>query len=102
MSWSVRQSYRRPFDVDIRYLTEIDGRTFPTYVSWLILTFALTLTGCPVISVPCGFTESGLPVGIQIMAPWKEEGYLLGVAALFEQAAGLSGLVPLEPRGPCE
>ena len=89
-----------PFDVDIRYLTEIDGRTFPTYVSWLILTFALTLTGCPVISVSCGFTESGLPVGIQIMAPWKEEGYLLGVASLFEQAAGLSGLVPLEPRAP--
>ena len=89
-----------PFDVDIRYMTEIDGHTFPTYISWLILTFALTLTGCPVISVPCGFTASGLPVGIQIMAPWKEEGYLLGVAALFEQAAGLSGLVPLEPRTP--
>ena len=89
-----------PFDVDVRYLTEIDGHTFPTYISWLILTFALTLTGCPVISVPCGFTESGLPVGIQIMAPWREEGYLLGVAALFEQAAGLSGLVPVEPRGP--
>ena len=89
-----------PFDVDIRYLTEIDGRSFPTYVSWLILTFALTLTGCPTISVPCGFTESGLPVGIQIMAPWREEGYLLGVAALFEQAAGLSNLVPLDPRSP--
>ena len=89
-----------PFDVDIRYLTEIDGRSFPTYVSWLILTFALTLTGCPVISVPCGFTASGLPVGLQIMASWKEEGYLLGVAALFEQAAALSNLVPLEPRSP--
>ena len=87
-----------PFDVDIRYLTEIDGHTFPTYISWLILTFALTLTGCPVISVPCGFTESGLPVGIQIMAPWREEGYLLGVAALFEQAAGLNDLAPRNPR----
>ncbi len=87
-----------PFDVDIRYLTEIEGHAFPTYISWLILTFALTLTGCPVISVPCGFTKSGLPVGIQIMAPWKEEGYLLGVSALFEQAVGISGLVPLDPR----
>ena len=87
-----------PFDVDIRYLTEMEGHTFPTYISWLILTFALTLTGCPVISVPCGFTKSGLPVGIQIMAPWKEEGFLLGVAALFEQAAGISHLVPLDPR----
>ncbi len=89
-----------PFDVDIRYLTEMEGHTFPTYISWLILTFALTLTGCPVISVPCGFTASGLPVGIQIMAPWKEEGYLLGVAALFEQSAGISALAPVDPRPP--
>ncbi len=89
-----------PFDVDIRYLTEIEDHTFPTYIGWLILTFALTLTGCPIISVPCGFTETGLPVGIQIMAPWKEEGYLLGVAALFEQAAGISGLSPIDPRQP--
>ncbi len=91
-----------PFDVDIRYLTEMEGHTFPTYISWLILTFALTLTGCPIISVPCGFTKSGLPVGIQIMAPWKEEGFLLGVAALFEQAAGISDLVPIDPRPPSD
>ena len=91
-----------PFDVDTRYLTEMEGHTFPTYISWLILTFALTLTGCPVISVPCGFTKSGLPVGLQIMAPWREEGYLLGVSALFEQAAGISGLVPIEPHQPSE
>ena len=90
-----------PFDVDIRYLTEMEGHAFPTYISWLILTFALTLTGCPTISVPCGFTKSGLPVGIQIMAPWKEEGYLLGISALFEQAAAISHLVPLDPRTPC-
>ena len=86
-----------PFDVDVRYLTEVNGEQFDTYVSWLIMTFALTLTGCPAISVPCGFTESGLPVGLQIMAPWKEEGYLLGASALFENAAGLSKLVPLDP-----
>ena len=87
-----------PFDVDVRYLTEIEGKPFETYVSWLILTFALTLTGCPAISVPCGFTRSGLPVGLQIMAPWRQEGYLLGAAGMFEDAAGLSGLVPLDPR----
>ncbi len=87
-----------PFDVDIRYLTEVNGVEFDTYISWLIMTFALTLTSAPAISVPCGFTESGLPVGLQIVAPWKEEGYLLGASALFEDAAGLSGLVPMDPR----
>ena len=89
-----------PFDVDVRYLTEIEGQPFPTYISWLIMTFALTLTGCPAISVPCGFTASGLPVGLQIVGPWREEGFLLGVAALFEEAAGLGSLAPIDPRVP--
>ena len=89
-----------PFDVDVRYLSEVNGVEFDNYIAWLIMTFALTLTGCPAISVPCGLTESGLPVGLQIMAPWKEEGYLLGASALFEDATGLSKLVPLDPRTP--
>jgi amidase len=87
-----------PFDVDIRFLTEVEGVELPTYIGWLLMTFALTLTGCPIISVPCGFTESGLPVGVQIMAPWKEEAYLLSVASAFEQEVGISESVPLEPR----
>ncbi len=87
-----------PFDVDIRYLTEVEGRSFPTYISWLIMTFALTLTGCPAISVPCGFTRSGLPVGLQIMAPWREEGFLLGASALFEQARGIADMTPISPK----
>ncbi len=89
-----------PFDVDVRYLSEVNGVEFDNYIAWLVMTFALTLTSCPAISIPCGFTESGLPVGLQIVAPWKEEGYLLGASALFEDAAGLSKLVPLDPRTP--
>jgi amidase len=87
-----------PFDVDIRYLTEVEGTQLSTYIGWLFMTYALTLTGCPIISVPCGFTESGLPVGVQIMAPWKEEGFLISVASAFEQAVGISDSVPLDPR----
>ena len=83
-----------PFDVDTRYLAELDGVPFDTYVSWLILTFAITLLGCPAISVPCGFTKAGLPVGLQIAAPWREEGYLLGASALFENAAGVVDMTP--------
>ena len=83
-----------PFDVDTRYLAELDGVPFDTYVSWLILTFAITLLGCPAISIPCGFTKAGLPVGLQIVAPWREEGYLLGASALFERAAGVADMAP--------
>ena len=56
-----------PFDVDMRYPTEINGVQLETYITWSLITYALTLTACPVISVPCGFTQSGFadhgPVG---------------------------------------
>ena len=87
-----------PFDVDVRYVTEINGVQLDNYISWALITFAITLTGCPAISVPCGFTRSGLPVGLQIVGPWGREDLLLGAAALFEEAAGLAGTVPLDPR----
>ncbi len=87
-----------PFDHRVRYLTEMDGVPFPTYVSWLVMTFAITLVGCPAISVPCGFTAAGLPVGLQIVAPIGGERRLLAAAALFEEAAGLSRRLPIDPR----
>ena len=86
-----------PFDANIRYLKELDGVRFETYIDWLVLTFAITLTSCPAISVPCGFTKSGLPVGLQIIAPPFAEASLLGVAALIEEMSGLSGEVPVDP-----
>ncbi len=47
------------------------GGMYKVQLSWLILTLAITLLGCPAISVPCGFTKAGLPVGLQIVAPWR-------------------------------
>ena len=44
-----------PFDVDQRYVEEAGGVRFETYVRWLVMSFALTLTSCPSISIPCGF-----------------------------------------------
>ena len=86
-----------PFDVEQRYVEEAGGVRFETYVSWLVMSFALTLTSYPSISVPCGFTSSGLPVGLQLMSPRAEEAGLLSAAALFEAACGLSGRLPLDP-----
>lgn len=89
-----------PFDADTRYLEELEGQAFDSYISWLIMTFALTLTTCPAVSVPCGFTPDGLPVGLQITGPQRGEAQVLAGAAMFERAAGLAGLVPIDPRGP--
>ena len=88
-----------PFDVDIRYVEKVGDHEFANYVDWLYITFAITLTGCPAISVPCGFTESGLPVGLQLVGCPRGEAELLGYAAKFEEMSGLADLVPMDPRG---
>jgi aspartyl-tRNA(Asn)/glutamyl-tRNA(Gln) amidotransferase subunit A len=44
------------------------------------------LAGVPAASVPCGFTENGLPIGLQLLAPWQEDARLLDLAALLEEA----------------
>jgi len=85
------------YDIDQAYVTEAGGVKFDNYVSWLVMSFALTLTACPSISVPCGFTASGLPVGLQITAPRANEATLLSAAALFEQAIDLNSGVPIDP-----
>jgi aspartyl-tRNA(Asn)/glutamyl-tRNA(Gln) amidotransferase subunit A len=51
-----------------------------------VFTLSANLAGIPGISVPCGFSEDGLPIGLQIMAPHFNEGMLLKVAYNFEQA----------------
>lgn len=86
-----------PFDHRMRYLEEIGGRKFDTYISWLVLTFAITLTGTPAISVPVGFTKSGLPVGLQIVARPRGEAELLALSALLESDLGLAAGVPIDP-----
>jgi len=52
------------------------------------LTRFAAFTGQPAISVPCGFTGDGLPIGLQLIGRWYEEPVLLGAAHAYEQAAG--------------
>ncbi len=87
-----------PFDVNTRYLGEMNGVAFDNYVDWLAITFALTLTSCPVLCVPCGFTASGLPVGLQIAGPPRAEAAVLAAGALLEEAAALAPRLPIDPR----
>lgn len=86
-----------PFDATERYVTEVDGVAFDNYIDWVFHTFAITLTACPALSLPCGFTASGLPVGLQLVGPPRGEGELLSFAAHLEQMLGLSGSVPVDP-----
>jgi amidase len=74
-----------PFDADEEYPQAINGRAQETYLDWMRSNFLITVTGCPSISVPAGFTTEGWPVGVQIVAPPKAERRLLEVAHAFEQ-----------------
>jgi amidase len=76
-----------PFSVEQPYLREINGKPLRDYTEWFYLTYAITLTGLPAISVPCGFTRSGLPIGLQIVGRRRQEAAVLRAAAAFEAAA---------------
>ena len=54
---------------------------------------------CPALSLPCGFTATGLPVGLQMVAPPHGEAKLLGGAKVLEDILGLRGTTPIDPRG---
>ncbi len=50
------------------------------------LTRLAPFTGQPAISVPCGFTAGGLPIGMQLIGRWYREADLLRLAHAYEQA----------------
>jgi amidase len=75
-----------PFPIDHEYPTEVDGVAMTTYIDWMESCWCITVTGLPAMSVPCGFTADGLPVGIQLVGRrWDDLG-LLRLAHAFEQA----------------
>ncbi len=86
-----------PFPVDQAYPTEIGGERLTSYIDWMFLTFVLSLTGCPAMSIPCGFTRSGLPVGLQLVARSHAEAPLLAAARLLEEDLAFPR-TPIEPR----
>ena len=85
------------FPVEQRYITEIDGQSCETYIDWFAITFILTLTACPILSIPCGFTDQGLPVGLQLVGKPRGEAALLRAAAWIEQEFGLASQLPIDP-----
>jgi amidase len=86
------------FDVELRMPATVDGKKLETYLGASLITAAMTMTALPAIAVPCGFDRYGRPVGLQMVGRHRGEAELLQAAILFEQAMGLSSLVPIDPR----
>ena len=87
-----------PFPVENRYVAECAGKKFDNYVEWLGIVYAITLVCCPALSLPCGFTASGLPVGLQMVAPPRGDAQLLAGAKVLEDILGVRGTTPIDPR----
>lgn len=83
-----------PFPVETIYPKEINGKPMTHYIEWAMLTYCFTAVGLPAISIPCGFTQAGLPVGLQIVGRWRDEARGLRAAAAFEQARPWAHLRP--------
>ncbi len=77
-----------PFDLKRRYITEINGIKMDTYIDWMKSCCNISTIGNPAISVPCGFTKEGLPVGVQIVGRHQDDFGVLQLAHAFEVATG--------------
>ncbi len=64
----------------------IDGEPVANYMAWLALTSSITVIGHPVVALPCGRDESGMPFGIQVIGAMYEDRALLAAAQALESA----------------
>jgi amidase len=77
-----------PFDVTTAYPMSVGGVAMPTYIDWMRSCWYVTFMACPAISVPAGFSASGLPVGLQIVGRHRGDWSVLQIGHAFEEATG--------------
>ena len=75
-----------PFDVTTEYPASIGGVAMTSYIDWMRSCWYVTFMANPAMSVPGGFTSSGLPVGIQIVGRHRDDWSVLQLAHAFEEA----------------
>ncbi|HWI19245.1 MAG TPA: amidase [Vicinamibacterales bacterium] len=83
-----------PFDATEPWPKSIDGVAMENYVAWMKTTYWISTTCRPAVSVPAGFTDDGLPVGIQIVGRYRDDLSVLKMAHAFEQATGFGATRP--------
>jgi len=84
-----------PVENDLFDPITIDGRDYEDVrSSWYPWTMPFNLTGHPAVSLPTGFGDDGLPIGIQAVGRFRADAELLRLAAVYESATGLLGRWP--------
>ena len=83
-----------PFPVDIPFPTQIEGVIMEHYIDWQKSCYRISACGNPAISVPAGFTSSGLPVGVQLIGRHRDDFGLLQLAYAFEAVSPATCRLP--------
>jgi amidase len=83
-----------PFPVDVEYPTEVAGVALSNYIDWMASCWRITVTGCPTLSLPAGFDDDGMPVGVQLVTRQGADVALLRAAKALEAATGHAARVP--------
>jgi amidase len=84
-----------PFDVNTHYPTEIAGVKMENYMAWMKSAYYISAAGNPAMSVPCGFSSGGLPIGIQIVGRHHDDWGVLQLGYAFEQATNVGRRRPV-------
>ena len=75
-----------PFDVTLAWPKTVAGRTMQTYHQWMEVMIPASMAGLPTLSVPVGFSEHGLPMGMQIIGRRGDDLRVLGIGEAWHQA----------------
>ena len=86
-----------PFPVEVEWPLEVGGRRMGSYIEWMRACTRISVTAHPALSLPCGFTAAGLPVGLQLVGRLGGEHALLDLAAAVEAVSPAAGRRPPEP-----
>jgi amidase len=86
-----------PFDLNTHYPTEIAGVKMENYIAWMKSAYYISAVGNPAISVPCAFSASGLPIGIQIVGRHNDDWGVLQLGYAFEQTTHIGDRRPAWP-----
>jgi amidase len=88
----------KPFPAEWRRVDRLGNHQFDSYIDWIAITFAISLLGVPVLSLPVGYTADGLPVGVQIIGRPRGDAAMLAAGAVLEGVIGAFGRMPVNPR----
>jgi amidase len=87
-----------PFPVEQRFVDHCNGVSFSNYIQWLGIAYAISLVACPAMSLPCGFTTTGLPVGLQVIGRPHGDAQVFTAGKMLEDYLELTASCPILPK----